>query len=122
MRCGPHTPRSPARCASNAMVWMVLPSPISSASTPFSRRSCIDTSQSSPARWYSRSGRARLSISGRGTACSSSSLGAAAAWHELAASSGCSSSLVPTTSPGPTSPGPDSGPEALAGESGAAAA
>lgn len=47
-------PFSQARWASRAMVWMVLPRPISSARMPLSFFSYMVTSQSSPMCWYSR--------------------------------------------------------------------
>lgn len=48
-------PFSQARWASRAIVWMVLPRPISSAKMPLSFFSYIVTNQSSPMCWYSRS-------------------------------------------------------------------
>ena len=56
-------PFSQARWARRAMVWMVLPSPISSARMPLSRFSCMVASQSRPTCWYSR----RLCFSRKGT-------------------------------------------------------
>ena len=55
IRCGPQLPFSQARWARRAMVCIVFPRPISSARMPFSLRSSIATSQSSPMCWYSRS-------------------------------------------------------------------
>ena len=47
-------PFSQAKWASNAMVWIVLPRPISSAKIPLSRFEYMVTSQSRPMCWYSR--------------------------------------------------------------------
>ena len=49
--------------AMSAMVWMVLPSPISSARMPLRPLLCSETSQRSPAIWYSLS-EPPLSIAG----------------------------------------------------------
>lgn len=53
IKCGPQIPFSQARWAIVAIVWMVLPSPISSASMPLILLLCKVTSQSSPICWYS---------------------------------------------------------------------
>uniref|UniRef100_A0A1A9ZAR4 Uncharacterized protein n=1 Tax=Glossina pallidipes TaxID=7398 RepID=A0A1A9ZAR4_GLOPL len=54
IKCGPQLPFTQAKCASRAIVCIVLPKPISSANIPLSLRSFIVTSQSRPICWYSR--------------------------------------------------------------------
>lgn len=53
---GPQMPCSIARWASSAIVWMVLPRPISSAKMQFMPRSCSVDIQYTPSSWYSLRG------------------------------------------------------------------
>ena len=55
-RWGPHTPLERARWARNAMVWIVLPRPISSANIPFIFLLWRVYIQCIPNSWYSLSG------------------------------------------------------------------
>lgn len=53
IRWGPQIPLSQANADIRAMVWIVLPSPISSARIPLSFLSCKVINQSNPMTWYS---------------------------------------------------------------------
>ena len=55
-KCGPHIPCSIARWASSAIVWIVFPSPISSARIQFISLLCKVDIQYTPSSWYSLKG------------------------------------------------------------------